>query len=43
MDTCPRVAVVQLDYDPAILVNQRSPLEDPLFTRGTPEGGANEP
>lgn len=32
-----RVAVVQLAYHPAILVDRRSPLEDPLFKLGAPD------
>jgi WD40 repeat protein len=32
-----RVAVVQIAYHPAILVDRRSPLEDPLFTLGAPD------
>ena len=32
-----RVAVVQIVYHPAILVDRRSPLEDPLFTLGVPD------
>jgi predicted amidohydrolase len=32
-----RVAVVQLDYLPAALVERRSPLEDPLFDFGRPD------
>ncbi len=31
-----RVAVVQLAYHPAALVDRRSPLEDPIFD---PKGG----
>ena len=32
-----RVAVVQLDFLPAALVERRSPLEDPLFDFGRPD------
>ncbi len=33
-----RVAVVQLDFLPAALSHRRSPLEDPLFRPGEPDG-----
>lgn len=32
-----RVAVVQLAYHPAIVVERRSPLEDPLYRAGVPD------
>jgi predicted amidohydrolase len=32
-----RVAVVQMDYHPAALLDRRSPLEDPLFELGKPD------
>ena len=37
-----RVAVVQLAYHPAILIDRRSPLEDPLFDPGAPDSLAPE-
>lgn len=35
--TYTRVAVVQLAYQPAALIDRRSPLEDPLFDVGRPD------